>query len=303
VANLIANPGADGRISLREAILATNATAGANNIRFGIPLTDANHLYYQDDGIPGLSNVQVTPLADLSTPSSPVIANYDVNYPPGGEPLYWEEFKEWASANIPEYSLAVIDEQVADPVTAAALQSYRAGRTATRFGYPAGTQGLADFRAAERTFQLLTQVVGRAGRGDVPGDAIIQTLYPDHYSVQAAAAQDYATFYRREMEFRRAMHYPPTIAMINVIVRGRTLEGALADAHELVTRVRQHGGVGRVLGPAPAALSKIKDEYRAQFFLKGARRQAMRGALAAALDAQPELKRKTMVDVDPVNVL
>ena len=71
----------------------------------------------------------------------------DMNYPPSGEPLYWEEFKEWASVNIPEYSLAVIDEQIADPVMAAALQSYRAGRTATRFGHPAGTQGLADFRA------------------------------------------------------------------------------------------------------------------------------------------------------------
>ena len=70
----------------------------------------------------------------------------DVHYPPGGEPLYWEEFKAWASANIPEYSLAVSDEHVADPVTSAALQSYRAGRTATRFGHPAGTQGLADFR-------------------------------------------------------------------------------------------------------------------------------------------------------------
>jgi hypothetical protein len=71
----------------------------------------------------------------------------DVSYPPAGEPVYWEEFKAWASANIPEYSLAVIGQQVADRVTAAALQSYRAGRTATRFGYPAGTLGLTAFRA------------------------------------------------------------------------------------------------------------------------------------------------------------
>ena len=75
----------------------------------------------------------------------------DLNYPPWGEPLYWGEFKEWAAVNIPEYSLAVRDEQVADPVTAAALQSYRAGRTATRYGYPAGTQGLRDFRAWAET--------------------------------------------------------------------------------------------------------------------------------------------------------
>jgi len=69
----------------------------------------------------------------------------DVSYPPWGEPLYWDEFKAWTSANIPEYSLAVSDEQVVDPVTSAALQSYRAGRTATRFGHPAGTQGWRTF--------------------------------------------------------------------------------------------------------------------------------------------------------------
>ena len=70
----------------------------------------------------------------------------DANYPPPGEPLYWQEFKEWAAVNIPEYSLAVVDGQVADPVLQAALQSYRAGRTATRYGHPAGTPGLVDFR-------------------------------------------------------------------------------------------------------------------------------------------------------------
>ena len=85
--------------------------------------------------------------ADLNASNEGGSPALDENYPPWGEPLYWEEFKEWASANIPEYSLAVIDEQVAEPVMAAALQSYRAGRTATRFGHPAGTQGLADFRA------------------------------------------------------------------------------------------------------------------------------------------------------------
>ena len=90
---------------------------------------------------------QMNDKADLDASDEGGEPFLDMNYPPSGEPLYWEEFKGWASANIPEYSLAVIDEQVADPVTASALQSYRAGRTATRFGYPAGTQGLADFRA------------------------------------------------------------------------------------------------------------------------------------------------------------
>src|SRR5262249_14304909 len=84
VSNLIANPGADGRISLREAILAVNASGGAATVTFGIPITDANHLYYKDDGIPNsLSNIQATTLADLNTNSSPVITDYDADYPAG----------------------------------------------------------------------------------------------------------------------------------------------------------------------------------------------------------------------------
>jgi primosomal protein N' (replication factor Y) (superfamily II helicase) len=162
--------------------------------------------------------------------------------------------------------------------------------------------GMADFRAGERTFQLLTQVVGRAGRGDTPGEAVIQTLYPDHYSVQAAARQDYEAFFVREMEFRRAMHYPPTVALINTIVKGRTLEAAMADALDLATRVRATGVRARVLGPAPAALARIKDEYRAQIFIKGTQRRAMREALLAALDARTDLRRRVIVDVDPVTV-
>ncbi len=162
--------------------------------------------------------------------------------------------------------------------------------------------GLADFRASERTFQLLTQVVGRAGRGTTPGEAIVQTLYPDHYSVRAAADQDYAAFFAREMEFREKLHYPPAVGLINVVVRGSTLDRALTDAAELAKYVRHHGPHGRVLGPAPAALSKIKDEFRAQFFIKGTHRKGMREAIVAALEARPELKRRTIVDVDPTSV-
>jgi primosomal protein N' (replication factor Y) len=163
--------------------------------------------------------------------------------------------------------------------------------------------GLADFRASERTFQLLTQVVGRAGRGDTPGEAIIQTLYPDHYAVQSAAAQDYATFYAREMQFRTSLRYPPTVAMINVVVKGRAADAAMTDAHDLVTRARRHQPGGQVIGPAPAALAKVKDEYRAQFFLKGRKRRPMREALTRALAERPDLKRRVIVDVDPVSVL
>jgi primosomal protein N' (replication factor Y) len=121
--------------------------------------------------------------------------------------------------------------------------------------------GRADFRASERTFQLLTQVVGRAGRGATPGHAIVQTLYPEHYSVRAAAAQDYAAFFAKEMEFRSAMHYPPSVALINVVIKGGSLDAALTDATDLVKRVRHQGPQGKVLGPAPAALAKVNVDF------------------------------------------
>jgi primosomal protein N' (replication factor Y) len=162
--------------------------------------------------------------------------------------------------------------------------------------------GLADFRASERTFQLLTQVVGRSGRGSVPGEAIVQTIYPDHFSIRAAAAQDYAAFYAREREFRDKMHYPPAVALINVVVKHKSAAQAMTDAADLVSRVRRHHPRGRVIGPAPAAVAKLKDEHRAQFFIKGTERHAMRKALLAALAERPDLRKRTMVDVDPASV-
>jgi len=163
--------------------------------------------------------------------------------------------------------------------------------------------GMADFRAAERTFQLLTQVVGRAGRGEVAGEALVQTLFPNHYSVKAAAAQDYPLFLEQEMEFRTRMDYPPRVGLINIIVKGKSLGQAMEDAQVLAGLVRHQGPKGRIVGPAPAPMSKIKDEYRAQFFIKGRERRAMREAIMRALDHKPELRRRTMIDVDPLSVL
>ena len=163
--------------------------------------------------------------------------------------------------------------------------------------------GMADFRAGERTFQLLTQVAGRAGRGELLGEAVVQTLYPNHYSIRRACSQDYTTFFRDEIGFRRKMNYPPIVAMINTIVKARTREGAMADAAELVRALRWGGEPYRVLGPAPAPLSRLKGEYRAQFFIKGNHRASMRKSLVAALESRPEIRRRTIVDVDPVSVL
>jgi primosomal protein N' (replication factor Y) len=163
--------------------------------------------------------------------------------------------------------------------------------------------GLADFRAAERTFQLLTQVAGRAGRGEIQGEAIVQTLYPKHYSIRHACRQDYDAFYHDEITFRRGMKYPPTVALINAIVRARTREGAMTDAGELVTALRSGREPYRVLGPAPAPLARLKGEYRAQLFIKGTNRPAMREALQTVLGSRPEIRRRTIVDVDPMSVL
>jgi primosomal protein N' (replication factor Y) len=163
--------------------------------------------------------------------------------------------------------------------------------------------GMADFRAAERTFQLLTQVAGRAGRGDLAGEAIVQTLYPAHYSIRHACRQDYAAFFADEIEFRRRMKYPPVVALINAVVKGRTREAAMSDGNDIVRALRGGGGTYRILGPAPAPLSRLKGEHRAQFFLKGTHRASMRNALVAALEARPEIRRRTIVDVDPMSVL
>jgi len=162
--------------------------------------------------------------------------------------------------------------------------------------------GLADFRSAERTFQLLTQVAGRAGRGERRGQAIIQSLVPEHYSVRLACDQDYRAFYQKEVEFRRAMRYPPQVAMVNVVVRDKTFEGAMAVARDLAGSLRGARGFV-VLGPAPAPLTRLRGEHRVQLFLKGTSRKAMRESLQLALARLTKSSRAIGVDVDPLTML
>jgi primosomal protein N' (replication factor Y) len=165
--------------------------------------------------------------------------------------------------------------------------------------------GLADFRAAERTFQLITQVAGRAGRGVDLGEAIVQTLYPKHYSIRHACRQDYSAFFADELGYRKAMHYPPITGLVNVVVRARDARAAMTDAATLAQHLRSNGDGKRfeVLGPAPAPMAKLRGEYRAQIFLKGGHRPAMREAVLAALAAEPEMRRRVAIDIDPVSVL
>ncbi|PYQ69631.1 MAG: primosomal protein N' [Acidobacteria bacterium] len=165
--------------------------------------------------------------------------------------------------------------------------------------------GLADFRASERTFQLLTQVAGRAGRGEQKGEAIVQTLYPDHYSIRLACRQDHPAFYERELQFRRAMRYPPLVSLVNTIVRGRTFSAAIDDAADIVQKLRDaaRGGDLRVLGPAPPPIARLRGEYRAQLLIKGVNRKRIREALQTALKTRPDLQKRVIVDVDPISVL
>jgi primosomal protein N' (replication factor Y) len=165
--------------------------------------------------------------------------------------------------------------------------------------------GLPDFRAAERTFQLLTQVAGRAGRADLPGEVILQSHLPDHYALRFATAQDYPSFFEREMEFRRTMAYPPVAALVNVIFRSRNADEAAQAADALAGRVRAGApGRFRVLGPAFAPIAKLRQEHRFQVLLKGDRasmREAVRRALVEAFGAVrwPGVA----VDVDPLTIL
>ncbi len=167
---------------------------------------------------------------------------------------------------------------------------------------------LPDFRAAERTFQLLTQVAGRAGRGDRPGRVIIQTYHPEHYSIQCAKSQNYDEFYRHEIVFRRTMHYPPFSALINVLVHDKDFDKANGTASEFARELRGAAkGAGiRVLGPAPAAISRIRGEYRFQVLIKSQSRARAREALDIAMDrvtASGNNPRSISVEVDPMNLM
>ena len=170
-----------------------------------------------------------------------------------------------------------------------------------------GSLSLPDFRAAERTFQLLTQVAGRAGRGELPGRVLIQTFYAEHYAIQDAVRQDYAAFFEREMHFRRMMVYPPFTSLANVIVRDKNLENAIRWARQLSEYFSPHHGQGvRVLGPATAPLARLKREHRFQFLLKSPKRSVLTRLLGGAMayaEAQKIPHTALMVDMDPVTLL
>jgi primosomal protein N' (replication factor Y) len=167
---------------------------------------------------------------------------------------------------------------------------------------------MPDFRAAERVFQLMTQVSGRAGRGELPGRVVVQTYYPDHYAIVAASTHDYLSFVERELKYRRWMHYPPFGVLANVLVQSQKLEEAAGWSSTLGKYLvqSQNGGAVRVLGPCTAPIARIKGVYRFHMILKAASRKALNAALRAMLAHADEAgipRRNLIVDVDALRLM
>jgi primosomal protein N' (replication factor Y) (superfamily II helicase) len=166
--------------------------------------------------------------------------------------------------------------------------------------------GMPDFRAAERTFQLLTQVAGRAGRGQLPGQVLVQTINPDHYAIRLAASQDFLAFYNQELHFRKAMRYPPFSALANVLLRSEKQEDAMRMSSEIAHFLTPPPDNIKVLGPAEAPVPRLKNEYRYQLLIKAKDRHALNHILQQlrtyALD-QKWHATALVIDVDPLTLL
>jgi primosomal protein N' (replication factor Y) len=168
--------------------------------------------------------------------------------------------------------------------------------------------GLPDFRSAERTFQLLTQVAGRAGRGERLGRVLIQTFYPEHYALQYAQNQDYRGFYDEEIAFRERFGFPPFVSLASILVHHSNYEYAWQNA-QLVRNCLQQANAEKkivVLGPAPAPLSRLKNEFRVQILLKSPNRKRLREILDRAL-AEVQQRHGDMriikIEIDPMNLM
>jgi len=166
--------------------------------------------------------------------------------------------------------------------------------------------GLPDFRAAERTFQLLTQAAGRAGRGNLPGIVLIQTINPEHYAIRYASEQNYDGFYEKEIQFRKLMRYPPFAALANVLVRSQKQEDALEMSTELGRMLDPAPEGLKILGPAEAPVPKLKSEFRYQLLIKAIDRKRLNETLRELRRFTQERKwnpTALVIDVDPLTLL
>jgi primosomal protein N' (replication factor Y) len=168
---------------------------------------------------------------------------------------------------------------------------------------------LPDFRAGERAFQLITQVAGRAGRGDLPGRVLIQTYHPHHYALRHACAQDYEGFFEEEINYRRNLSYPPFVALASLLVHGDDLNRvqATADAVRAALDRANSERVCRILGPAPAPLARLRGEHRVQLLLKSRNRPRLRTLIEMALGEAAGVPGCDLgsvnIEIDPVNLM
>ena len=167
-----------------------------------------------------------------------------------------------------------------------------------------------DFRAAERTFQLVTQVAGRAGRGKRPGHVIVQTFVPDHYAIDYAARAEFEPFLEKELSGRRALSYPPFGRLVKIQIQGEKLEVVQAEAEALGKFLKEAASQGdgervQVLGPAPSPLERIQRKYRYQLLLKSKSSKRLHQMLYQLDQGLPRSKRgaERSVDVDPQSML
>ena len=163
---------------------------------------------------------------------------------------------------------------------------------------------IPDFRAAERTFQIITQVSGRSGRGDSAGRVIVQTFNPEHYAIKRAKEHDYQGFYRDEITLRRELAYPPFSRMVNLCISGTKKDRVKENAGSIGTLARQLSGKEvEVMGPAEAPIAKIKGRYRWHILLKGKDIRALHTLTRNILTKTGRDGRGIKVDVDPVNFM
>ena len=169
---------------------------------------------------------------------------------------------------------------------------------------------LPDFRASEQTFSLLTQVAGRSGRAEIPGEVIVQTYMPEHYCITAAQKHDYIGFYEQEVAARSALRYPPFSHMARLLLRGTDEKSVIEAAHAVLNQLQclqTEGDSVDILGPAPAPLSKIEGKFRWHFLLRSETAEAISQHIQQ-LTAEPPPAIKSnavelMIDIEPTSVL
>ncbi|MEO8573276.1 MAG: primosomal protein N' [Pyrinomonadaceae bacterium] len=168
--------------------------------------------------------------------------------------------------------------------------------------------GLPDFRSAERTFQILTQVAGRAGRGQLPGRVLIQTYYPEHYALRHACDQDYEGFYNEEIRFRSQLSYPPFVVLASILIKNTDEQVASTNANIVRNSLDAANPekACRILGAAPASISRLKNEYRMQILIKSSSRKKLRETVEMGLHLAEENgadMRHIYTEIDPVNLM